>query len=97
MQFTDIIELLLQKKASLDEEMELEIEIAISEVKAKYAERSDKINGMLDLAGYVEPVQEPEVEAEELVGDEVGEETDGVIDEAVNETEAASGETFGTI
>ena len=64
--FQDIIELLLQKKANLDEEKRLEIEVAIEAIEAKYAEHSATIEQSLSLMGYVEPVEEtPEVEAEE--------------------------------
>lgn len=48
--FQDIIELLLQKKASLREEIERE-----------FAERSAKIDELLALSGYVEPVPVEEV------------------------------------
>lgn len=47
--FEDVIEVLLQKKAALRDELERE-----------FTERSGKIDSMLALAGYVEPVAEPE-------------------------------------
>lgn len=53
--FQDIIELLLQKKANLREELERE-----------FAERSAKLDEMLSVAGYVEPVEETLEEAEEI-------------------------------
>lgn len=56
--FEDIIEILLNKKATLREEIERE-----------FAARSEKIDGLLALAGYVPPAEEapeaPEVEAAE--------------------------------
>ena len=45
--FEDVIELLLTKKANLREELERE-----------FAERSAKIDALLDMAGYVPPVEE---------------------------------------
>lgn len=62
--FEDIIEMLLQKKADLREQIERE-----------FAERSAKIDDLLSLAGYVEPVS---CEVAEVAEDEV-------IDEAVAE------------
>lgn len=47
MNFEDIIEMLLQKKANLREELERE-----------YAAREAKIDALLDMAGYVPPVVE---------------------------------------
>lgn len=45
--FEDIIELLLQKKATLREELERE-----------FAARSEKIDGLLTLAGYTPPTED---------------------------------------
>ncbi len=45
--FDDVIELLLTKKANLREELERE-----------YAERETKIDLLLEMAGYVPPVEE---------------------------------------
>lgn len=53
MNFDDIIELLLHKKAVLREEIERE-----------FALRSAKIDELLTAAGYVEPVAPPEAVAE---------------------------------
>lgn len=54
--FEDVIELLLTKKANLREELERE-----------FAERSAKIDELLNLAGYVPPVEEEHDEqAEEM-------------------------------
>ena len=47
MNFEDIIEMLLQKKANLRDELERE-----------YAAREAKIDALLDMAGYVPPVVE---------------------------------------
>lgn len=72
--FTKIIELLLQEKACMDEAKELEIMEAIEAIDRKYAEQSAKIDGMLDLAGYVKPVvEEPTEEDAEVVVEEVAE------------------------
>ena len=69
--FEDIIELLLQKKDTLREEIERE-----------FAERSAKIDELLSLAGYVEPApveEAPVVEvAEDRVIDEAVTESDTV-------------------
>lgn len=70
--FTKIIDLLLQEKAVMDEAKELEKLEALEAIDRKYAEQSAKIDGMLDLAGYVEPVvEEPIVEEAEVVVEEV--------------------------
>lgn len=52
--FEDVIELLLTKKANLREELERE-----------FAERSAKIDELLNLAGYVPPVEEVDETADE--------------------------------
>lgn len=78
--FTEIIELLLQKKAGLDATKELEMQAALEAIEQKYAEQSAKIDGMLDMAGYVEPVVEPVVEAEQTV--EASEADDKEVSEA---------------
>lgn len=58
MNFDDIIEMLLQKKATLREELERE-----------FAERNAKIDGLLEMAGYVPPVEEAPEVAEEATGE----------------------------
>lgn len=58
--FEDIIEMLLQKKAILREEIERE-----------FAERSAKIDDLLSLAGYVEPAPVVEAPVVEVAEDEV--------------------------
>ena len=101
--FQQIIELLLQEKASLDSAMALEIEVAVNEIKSKYAEHSEKVDTMLSLAGYVKPVIDEELEAidAEVVTetvDEVVDETVETADEVVdNATEAESGKALYTI
>lgn len=91
--FQQIIDLLLQEKANLDGEMALDIEVAVNAIKAKYAEQSEKVDAMLSLAGYVEPVPEP---IEETDTEEVTEPVEEVVDE-VEATEAESGETLYTL
>lgn len=109
--FQQIIELLLQEKASLDSAMALEIEVAVNEIKSKYAEHSEKVDTMLSLAGYVKPVIDEELEAidaevvTETVDEVVDETVDEVVDETVetadevvdNATEAESGKALYTI
>ena len=53
--FEDVIKLLLEKKATLREEIERE-----------FAARSQKIDKLLDECGYVEPIEEAEEPAEEV-------------------------------
>ena len=85
--FTKIIELLLQEKADLAENMELEIEVAVNDIKARYAECTEKIEAMLSLAGYEQPADEElgEINVEETTAD------------AVEEKEATSGNSFYTL
>jgi hypothetical protein len=54
----DVIDLLLQKKATLDADKEAEKALACEKIDAEYAERSDKIDELLTTAGYVPPVVE---------------------------------------
>lgn len=56
--YEDLIAILLQKKVNLREEVEKE-----------FAERAAKIDSMLDICGYVEPVEVAE-EAEAPASDE---------------------------
>lgn len=73
----DVIELLLQKKATLEADCEAEKVLACEKIDADYAERSEKIDALLETAGYVLPVEEPaepvEVETVEEVAEEVAE------------------------
>ncbi len=55
--FEDVIKMLLDKKATLREEIERE-----------FAARSEKIDALLDMAGYVPPVEE---EVEEVTDEEL--------------------------
>lgn len=61
----DVIEMLLSKKATLEEDCEFAKQVEIERIENEFAERKQKINALLDLAGYVEPVEEP-VETDEL-------------------------------
>ena len=72
MNFDDIIELLLQKKANLRDEIERE-----------FAVRSAKIEELLTAAGYEPPVEQPEA-----VEDVVENAPEQSADEAVAETVA---------
>ena len=95
--FTEIIDLLLQKKAGLNEAKELEKQEALEAIDLKYAEQSVKLDGMLDMAGYVEPVieEEPvEENTEEAVEEAWAENAEEQVEERV---EAVSGETFYNI
>lgn len=83
--FTDIIETLLQKKANLAVEKERRMKEALEAVELEFADTSAKIDGMLYMAGYVEPVVE-EAPVEEAVEE--------VVEETVEEAVAAE-ETIG--
>lgn len=54
----DVIELLLNKQASIEADKEAEKALACEKIDAEYAERADKIAKLLDTAGYVPPVEE---------------------------------------
>ena len=84
--FTEIIDLLLQKKATLNEAKELEKNEALAAIELKYAEQSVKLDDMLNMAGYVEPVVEEveEVEETEATEEVVGELSDAESVGAVN-------------
>lgn len=72
----DVIELLLQKKATLDADREAEKALACEKIDAAYAERSEKIDALLNTAGYVPPVVEEPAEVEpepEATADEAAE------------------------
>lgn len=64
--FKDIIDILLQKKSTLEADREAEKALACERIDAEYADRAGKIDGLLDMAGYVPPVIEeaPEAAAE---------------------------------
>ena len=55
----DVIELLLQKRATLDADREAEKVLACEKIDAEYNERSEKIDALLETAGYIPPVEEP--------------------------------------
>ena len=73
--FQDVIDILLQKKVTLREEIERE-----------FAERSQKIDALLEMAGYQEEVEE--------VAEEVAEEVEE-IEEAQEEIVEEVKPTFG--
>lgn len=54
----DVIELLLNKQATLEADRDAEKALACERIDAEYAERSEKISSLLDMAGYVPPVEE---------------------------------------
>lgn len=56
--FEDIINILLDKKANLNADKEAELNAFVEELDAKYSAREEKINELLNGAGYVEPVVE---------------------------------------
>lgn len=60
----DVINMLLEKKANSTAECEAEKVAAIEEIDNKYAERLNKIDELLSLAGYVPPVEEESAEVE---------------------------------
>ena len=61
----DVIDILLQKQATLEADKEAEKALACEKIDAEYAERSDKIAALLDMAGYVPEIEEaPEAAAE---------------------------------
>ena len=89
--FVEIINILLEKKANLAADKEAELNAFAAELDAKYAEREEKINRLLDDAGYVECVDVDEVE---VVGEieEVGEAVEETVEEVVEETQPATEE-----
>ena len=74
----DVIEILLQKQATLEADKAVEKALACEKIDTDYAERSDKISALLDMAGYVAPVEEPADEiapVEEVITNEPAEST----------------------
>lgn len=63
----DVIELLLEKKAGINDEREQKIAAAVAEINREFESRETKIDALLETAGYVPPVAEPiaEVQPEE--------------------------------
>lgn len=94
--FTDIIETLLQKKANLTAEKERRMQEALEAVELEFADTANKIDSMLDMAGYVEPVVEEEPVEEVPVDGECVEESAECAEEQAGEVveAVASGETF---
>lgn len=71
--FQDIINKLLEMKANLNADKEVELNAFMNELEIKFAEREEKINKMLDDAGYVAPVEkvvEEEAQVVETTNDE---------------------------
>lgn len=60
----EVIDLLLSKKATLDADKEAEKALACEKIDADYAERSAKIDALLDTAGYIPPVEEEPADCE---------------------------------
>lgn len=66
----EVIDLLLQKQATLETDKEAEKALACEQIEKDYAERSDKIEKLLEMAGYEKPVEEPASEpVEEVTSD----------------------------
>ena len=84
--FEEIIKILLDKRVNLVADKEAELNAFAEELDAKYAEREEQIQKLLDDAGYVEPVVEEVVEETEAV-EEVAEVT-----EAAEEVQAEATE-----
>ena len=59
----DVIEMLLRKQSTLEADKEAEKAAAVERIENEYAERSARIDALLDMAGYVKPVVE-EVDAQ---------------------------------
>ncbi len=72
----DVIEMLLHKQETLEADKEAEKALALEKIDAEYAERSDKITALLEMAGYVPPVvEETDEQAAETVAESVEAET----------------------
>lgn len=65
----DVIEMLLQKQSTIETDKEAEKALAIERIENEYAARSEKIVALLDMAGYVPPVEEPDAEPDEQSAD----------------------------
>lgn len=71
----DVIELLLNKQATLEADKEAEKALACEKIDAEYAERADKIADLLNRAGYIPPiVEETDEQADEQAETETVEE-----------------------
>lgn len=80
----DVIEMLLNKQANLEADKEAEKALACEKIDAEYAERSDKIAALLNMAGYEPPVIE---EVDEQPDEQASVET---VEEKVAETVPAT-------
>lgn len=69
----EVIDMLLQKQASLEADKEAEKALACEKIDEAYAERSVKIASLLEMAGYV-PTVDVEENAECETVEEVAEE-----------------------
>lgn len=69
MNFQDIIDSLLQKKANINAEKEARKAEALAAIDNEYAEQSAKIDLLLNECGYVEPVEEVAAEIAEPVAE----------------------------
>lgn len=78
----DVIEMLLNKQATLEADREAEKALACEKIDADYADRAGKITALLDMAGYEPPVVvetdeqaviEPVTEEAETVAENVAE------------------------
>ena len=54
----DVIEMLLQKQATLEEDREFAKKVECEKIDAAFAERETKISTLLEIAGYVPPFVE---------------------------------------
>lgn len=69
MNFQDIIDSLLHKKANINAEKEARKAEALAAIDNEYAEQSAKIDLLLNECGYVEPVEEVAEEIAEPVAE----------------------------
>lgn len=75
--FADVVELLLNKKAGINDEREKKIAAAIEEINREFESRENKIDALLQMAGYVAPIAEPikETQPAEQVVEQVPQQT----------------------
>lgn len=66
----DVIDMLLQKQATLDEDCEYAKMVECEKIDAQFAERKTKIKALLDMAGYEPPVVADEIPHEQAVAEE---------------------------
>ena len=65
----DVINMLLQKQATLDEDCEYAKMVECEKIDNAFAERKTKIKSLLDLAGYEPPVVEEASEQDDEQAD----------------------------